>query len=70
MLSVQINAIGLQLLRDDLVVRMKRLGIIANIQPQFVTTDSRWLGSLLPDQLMPWAYAWKSLLDRGVHRSL
>ena len=44
---------------------MRELGVIANVQPQFVTTDSRWLDTLLPDELLPWAYAWKSLLDRG-----
>lgn len=48
---------------------MLPLGAIANIQPQFVNTDARWLHNLLPDQLMPWAYAWKSLLDKGTHKA-
>ena len=44
---------------------MKRLGVIANIQPQFVTTDASWINDALPDQLLPWSYAWKSLIDEG-----
>ena len=44
---------------------MKRLGAIANIQPQFVTTDARWIEGALPEELLPWAYAWKSLIDHG-----
>jgi hypothetical protein len=55
-----------QVLRSDLIDRMQRLGAIASIQPQFVTTDSRWLSEHLHPQLMQFAYAWKSLLDKGI----
>lgn len=55
-----------QILRKDLLDRMKVNGIVANIQPQFLTTDARWLSQQLPSGLMQHAYAWKSLLDEGI----
>jgi len=56
-----------QVLRQDLVERMSRLGVIADIQPQFTVTDSRWAQARLPATLLPYAYAWKTLLEQGVH---
>ena len=44
---------------------MKARGVVANIQPQFVPTDARWLPEKLPPQLLTHAYAWKTLLDNG-----
>jgi len=46
---------------------MRYQGVIANIQPQFVPSDSRWAQEKLPDSLLPYAYAWKTLLREGVH---
>ena len=54
-----------QILRADLLDRMLSHGVIANIQPQFVPTDARWLQQLLPQQLADYAYSWKSLFDKG-----
>ena len=48
------------------MARMQALGVVANIQPQFVPTDARWLGGLLNDQLLTHAYPWKTLLDKGM----
>lgn len=45
---------------------MKKQGVIANIQPPFVPSDGSWLGKILPDKLIPYAYAWKSLIDEGM----
>ncbi|ELU03691.1 hypothetical protein CAPTEDRAFT_206365 [Capitella teleta] len=55
-----------QILRKELIPRMKSLGMIANIQPQFVPTDARWVDRFLPDGLMDCIYPWKTLTDAGI----
>ncbi len=52
-------------LGDDLVARMKKLPIIIDIQPSFVTSDFPWVEKKLGQKRLPWAYAWKRLLDEG-----
>ena len=44
---------------------MKELGVIANIQPQFLTKDSTWLHEKIPTKLMDKAYVWKTLINQG-----
>jgi predicted amidohydrolase YtcJ len=56
-----------QVLREDLVERMRAIGAIADVQPQFSVTDSKWASERLPDELLQWSYCWRTLLKRGVH---
>ena len=56
-----------QVLRADLLPRMKQLGVIANIQPQFTVTDSRWISDRLPSHLLTYSYIWKTLMNDGIH---
>ncbi|CAH1795169.1 unnamed protein product [Owenia fusiformis] len=56
-----------QILREDLLARMKRLGVVANIQPQFVNTDGAWLNDRLAGSLLEYSYVWKTLLENGIH---
>lgn len=51
------------LLNDDLVARMKKLPVILDIQPAFVTSDFPWVQKKIGEHRMKWAYAWKSLSD-------
>lgn len=55
-----------QVLRADLLERMARLSCIANVQPQFVTTDSHWAEARLPANLLEYAYAWKTILEKDI----
>lgn len=56
-----------QVMRGPQLDRMVRLGVIANVQPQFVVTDSRWADAKLgPLGLLEYSYAWRTMLDRGV----
>jgi len=41
-------------------------GAIADVQPQFAVTDSRHVSERLAPALMPFAYCWRTLLERGV----
>ncbi|MFX0013217.1 MAG: amidohydrolase [Promethearchaeota archaeon] len=56
-----------QVLGKDLIVRMKNKGVIANIQPPMVTTDSLWIEKRLGStERLRYAYAWKTLIDSGI----
>jgi len=55
-----------QILRRDLVARMAQANIVAEIQPIFVTTDLHWTEHRIGPERLPYAYAWKSLLEFGV----
>ncbi|MFX1513274.1 MAG: amidohydrolase [Promethearchaeota archaeon] len=56
-----------QLLGQDLIDRMKKLGVIANIQPSFVSSESPWIEKRLgKTNRLKYAYAWKTLLENGL----
>lgn len=55
-----------QILGPDLLDTMARLGVIANVQPQFVTTDSLWLHKRVQPEVLPYCYAWKTMLGKGI----
>ncbi|CAD5117525.1 DgyrCDS6291 [Dimorphilus gyrociliatus] len=55
-----------QILRKDLLPRMRKQGVIANIQPPFLPTDTAWLHLRLPKPLLEYAYVWKTLMKEGI----
>ncbi|MCM3744866.1 amidohydrolase [Sporosarcina luteola] len=57
--------IHVNVLRDDLVERMKKLPIVLDIQPVFVSSDFPWVMERLGEDRLDWAYAWKRLIDEG-----
>lgn len=57
--------IHVNVLRQDLVDRMKKLPVILDIQPIFVSSDFPWVMDRLGEDRLEWAYAWKSLLEEG-----
>lgn len=50
----------------DLYERMARLGVMADIQPAFVTSDWPIVMKRLDCARARWSYAWKSLLNFGI----
>lgn len=58
-----------QLAREDLVKRMKKLQAIVDIQPVFVSSDFPSVIEKLGEHRLSHAYAWKTLLDAGIHCS-
>lgn len=58
-----------QILRRDLVERMAKANIIAEIQPVFLITDLHWTESRVGKERLPFSYAWKTLLEFGVNCS-
>ncbi len=53
------------ILDEDLIKRMKGLGIIASVQPHFVVSDF-WIVSRVGLSRARWVYAFKSLLKSGI----
>ncbi|MEE0742227.1 MAG: amidohydrolase [Emergencia sp.] len=57
----------LQIVGDDIFDRMKENEILAYIQPVFVASDKETLRSLVGEDREKNAYAWKSMLEKGLH---
>ncbi|WP_144513177.1 amidohydrolase [Bacillus sp. FJAT-22090] len=57
--------IHVNVLREDLIERMAKLPVVLDIQPLFVPSDFPWVIDRLGNKRLKWAYAWKSLLDKG-----
>ena len=57
--------IHVNVLRADLVERMKKLPVVLDIQPIFVPSDFPWVKERLGSSRLEWVYAWKSLLEQG-----
>ena len=55
-----------QVLGDDLMAEMERLGVIASIQLSFATTDQRFAESALGPDRAAQSYAWRTLDKRGI----
>lgn len=57
-----------QVLGEDLLLQMKALNVVANVQPSFVPTDMAVVNKpgKLSDEQHRYAYAWKTLLQAGI----
>lgn len=49
------------LVNEQLIERMKKLNVIIDIQPAFVSSDYPWIEQKLGKKRMRYAYAWKTL---------
>jgi predicted amidohydrolase YtcJ len=54
-----------QVLRADLIERAKKLSVVLDIQPVFVTSDYPSVIEKLGEERMKFSYAWKTLLEEG-----
>lgn len=55
-----------QVVRQDLVERMAALGVVADIQPKFVTGELQWVPDRLGPGRLDYAYCWSKMLAAGV----
>ncbi|MFZ3589429.1 amidohydrolase [Bacillus sp. DJP31] len=58
-----------QILRRDLIDRVKKLPIVLDLQPRFVATDFPWVIERIGTDRMEYCYAWKTLLEEGIRCS-
>ncbi|HEX7064796.1 MAG TPA: amidohydrolase [Bacillales bacterium] len=56
-----------QVARPDLIGRLQKLPVVLDIQPQFVASDFPWVIERLGEDRMKYSFAWKTLLDEGLH---
>ncbi|MGG4488712.1 amidohydrolase [Metabacillus idriensis] len=56
-----------QILRRDLIERAKKLPIILDIQPRFVSSDFPWVIDRIGKDKMEACYAWKTLISEGLN---
>ncbi len=54
------------ILSQRLVERMSDAGIVASVQPSFVSSDAHWMETRLGPERARWAYPFRSMLDAGV----
>ncbi|AIC95305.1 amidohydrolase [Shouchella lehensis] len=59
--------IHVQVAREDLVQRMAKLPIVIDVQPHFVVSDFPWVEERLGEERMSFSFAWKTLLETGIH---
>lgn len=55
-----------QVLDEALLNRMKKLPLIADIQPRFVVSDFPWVLDRVGEGRTDYLYAWRKLLDAGI----
>ena len=55
-----------QVLREELIPRLKAPSRIADIQPRFLASDFPWVQERLGEKRIKLSYAWKTLMDAGV----
>ncbi|MFI8686005.1 amidohydrolase [Rossellomorea sp. NPDC077527] len=55
-----------QILRKELIEKIKGLPLILDIQPRFVASDFPWVIDRLGKENMRFNYAWKTLLEEGI----
>ncbi|OLO40478.1 amidohydrolase [Alkalihalophilus pseudofirmus] len=58
--------IHVQVLRKELMERMKKLPLILDIQPSFVATDFPWVEERLGYDRLSFSFAWKTLMNYGL----
>lgn len=56
-----------QLAREELIERMKKLPVILDLQPVFLSSDFPSVIEKLGEHRLRYAYAWKTLLEAGLH---
>ncbi|MFD1706550.1 amidohydrolase [Siminovitchia sediminis] len=64
--SCRDRIIHVSLLREDLIRRLAKPSIAADIQPRFLVSDYPWIQDRLGEQRLEYLYIWKTLLSAGV----
>lgn len=64
--NVRFRMIHMSLLNEGIIKRLKRLPVVIDIQPMFVSTNVRWSESRVGHERAKYHYCWKKLLDAGL----
>ncbi|WP_257346606.1 amidohydrolase [Pseudalkalibacillus decolorationis] len=55
-----------QVLRPDLIERLKKVPVVIDIQPHFVASDFPWVIERLGEERMNYSFAWKTMISEGI----
>lgn len=55
-----------QILRPELIERLKALNVVLDLQPTFVASDFPWVLERIGNVRLKSSYSWKTLLDAGI----
>lgn len=55
-----------QILNREVVEKMARLGVVASVQPVFISTDLHWAEERVGPERLAYAYPWKTLQEAGI----
>ncbi len=55
-----------QILRRDLIDRVKKLPVVLDIQPGFLASDFPWVIDRIGENKLDYCYAWKTLLEEQI----
>jgi hypothetical protein len=58
--------VHVQILSAFLITEMRRVGVVADVQPKFLTTDMRWAQDRVGTQRMRSSYSWHTMLKAGI----
>jgi predicted amidohydrolase YtcJ len=64
--SLRHRLVHVQILSPNLISEMRRVGIVADVQPKFLTTDMRWAQERVGMQRMRSSYSWHTMLKAGI----
>lgn len=56
-----------QILRPNLIEKLREMDVVVDIQPRFVASDFPWVLERIGEERSSCAYAWRTLLEAGVH---
>ncbi|WP_415930011.1 amidohydrolase [Zhenpiania hominis] len=63
--NVRFRLIHMSLINESIIQRMKKLPVIIDIQPMFVSTNVRWSESRVGHERAKYNYCWRRLIDEG-----
>ena len=64
--SLRHRLVHAQILSPALITEMRRVRVVADVQPKFLTTDMRWAQERVGTQRMRSSYAWRTMLKAGI----
>lgn len=63
--NVRFRLIHVMCMNEDLIARMKKLPVILDIQPKFVSSNVKWSEDRLGPERVKYSYPWRRLIDEG-----
>ncbi|MEX2704517.1 MAG: amidohydrolase [Candidatus Freyrarchaeum guaymaensis] len=53
-------------LSEELIERMRKLGVVASVQPPFIVSDAPWMFNRVGEERARYVYPFKTLLEKGI----